>query len=182
MTLTGPLTKKSEIAQSSPIHRGVFINHAVLCKEIPPPPDIVSGLPEQTEGMTNRERVETHTGAGTCGAGCHSNLINPPGFAFEHYDELGRYRLTDNEQYFFQEYGVLSWLNGVEFSQIVSESVEAHQCYSEHLLTYYLGRTIQDADEPLLQNMTSYSRSGASILELLTMALTSDSFTMRGVE
>ena len=42
----------------------------------------------EPDGMTNRERVEATTGPGTCGQGCHSTVINPPGFAFESFDEL----------------------------------------------------------------------------------------------
>ena len=98
LTLSGFLTQKAENMQSDPIHRGVFINEALLCTSLPPPPDNVSGLPEMLPGMTNRERVEAHTGVGTCGEGCHSLLINPPGFAFENYEGLGRYRTEDNGQ------------------------------------------------------------------------------------
>ena len=67
LTLLGPLAYKSDVGQSSPIHRGVFINDAILCKSLPPPPDVVPNLPVQDPELTNRERVEAHTGAGTCG-------------------------------------------------------------------------------------------------------------------
>ena len=75
----------------------MFINDAILCKSLPPPPDVVipSILPSARPFHDQSERVEAHTGAGTCGEGCHSALINPPGFAFEQYDELGRYRTED---------------------------------------------------------------------------------------
>ena len=78
----GFLTNQSDAIQSNPIHRGVFIADHILCATLPPPPDDITGLPVQEEGMTNRERVEAHTGVGTCGEGCHSSLINPLGSIF----------------------------------------------------------------------------------------------------
>ena len=189
LTLAGPLSKKAEIAQSSPIHRGVFINDAILCRELSPPPDVISGLPEQEEGMTNRERVEAHTGDGTCGEGCHSTMINPPGFAFENYDQLGRYRTEDNgkpidasDEFYFVEFGLLSWTTGVEFSQIVSESYEAHQCYNQHLFSYFLGRELQDIDEVFLENLRDQSMQDLSIRDLVLAIVESESFQYRGVE
>ena len=189
LTLAGPLSKKAEITQSSPIHRGVFINDAILCRELSPPPDVVSGLPQQEEGMTNRERVEAHTGDGTCGEGCHSSVINPPGFAFEHYDQLGRYRVEDNgqpinsaDEFYFVQMGLMSWTNAVEFSQIIAESYEAHQCYSQHLFSYFLGRELQDIDEDYLISLRDQSMGDQSIQELIITIVESESFQYRGAE
>lgn len=189
LTLAGPLAEKAEIAQSSPIHRGVFINHSILCKELLPPPDVITGLPSQEDGMTNRERVEAHTGDGTCGEGCHSALINPPGFAFENYDELGRYRTEDNLQpidaadsFYFANQGLMSWTTGVEFSQIVSESYEAHQCYNQHLLSYVLGRELQDLDSEFLEELRMQSMQDQPIQELIIQIVESESFQYRGLE
>ena len=47
-------------------------------------------------GDTNRERIDSITGEGTCGEGCHATMINPIGFALENYDALGHYRTQDN--------------------------------------------------------------------------------------
>ena len=189
LTLLGPLAYKSDVGQSSPIHRGVFINDAILCKSLPPPPDVVPNLPAQDPEMTNRERVEAHTGAGTCGEGCHSALINPPGFAFEQYDELGRFRTEDgglpvdaSDSYYFVLDGLQAWQTGVEFTQIVSESQEAHQCYAEHLLTYLLSRPIQEADTPTVEAVRQSSMNDAPILELILEIVESDAFRRRGEE
>ena len=139
--------------------------------------------------MTNRERIEAHTGDGTCGEGCHSALINPPGFAFENYDELGRYRTEDNQQpidaadsFYFANQGLMSWTTGVEFSQIVSESYEAHQCYNQHLLSYVLGRELQDVDSEFLEELRMQSMQDQPIQELIIQIVESESFQYRGLE
>jgi|GEM_PF-2423757 len=189
LTLLGPLAYKSDVGQSSPIHRGVFINDIVLCKSLPAPPDVVPGLPVQDPTLTNRERVEAHTGEGTCGEGCHSALINPPGFAFEQYDELGRFRTEDNglpvdagDDYYFILDGLQSWQTGVEFTQILAESQEAHQCYAEHVLSYFLGRPIQDDDEHFVETLYQASKDNTSILDLVLLTVELDSFRYRGAE
>ena len=189
LTMLGPLAYKSDVGQSSPIHRGVFINDAILCKSLPPPPDVVPNLPSQDPSMTNRERVEAHTGTGTCGEGCHSALINPPGFAFEKYDELGRFRSEDGglpvdaaDSYYFIVDGLQSWQTGVEFTQILANSQEAHQCYAEHLFTYFLSRPIQEIDATEIESVRDSSMSDNPILELVLEIVDSDSFRRRGAE
>ena len=148
LTLLGPLAYKSDIGQSSPIHRGVFINDVILCKSLPPPPDVVPGLPVQDPSLSNRERVEAHTGAGTCGEGCHSALINPPGFAFEQYDELGRSRTEDGglpidagDEYYFILDGLQSWESGVNslaFGQFLKKPINVMR--STYSLIYWVDR------------------------------------------
>jgi hypothetical protein len=152
---------------------------------------VIPNLPAQDPTLTNRERVDAHTGAGTCGEGCHSELINPPGFAMENYDELGRFRTEDGgnpidagDSYYFVLDGLQNWETGIEFTEIVADSQEAHGCYSEHLMSYLLGRPVSDAksDEKVLTYMTQSSMSGTPILELVLQIVQSEAFQWRGEE
>ena len=54
------------------------------------PPDTL------TAESTHRERTATATSPPVCRS-CHRK-INPPGFAFEHYDAIGSWRAEDNGQ------------------------------------------------------------------------------------
>jgi hypothetical protein len=79
----------------SPIRRGVFVLRRVLCYNQPPPPPDVDNRPiedlEDTGGpKTIREATLIRTQGEFC-QGCHS-IIDPIGFAFEHYDAIGAYR------------------------------------------------------------------------------------------
>jgi hypothetical protein len=83
---------------TSPVHRGVRVLEAMLCRSIPgpnpqdfPPNSIVP--PPFDPKLGARARWTQKTGQGVCG-GCH-NLINPFGFVFEHYDTLGRHRADE---------------------------------------------------------------------------------------
>jgi hypothetical protein len=64
----------------------------LLCQSIPEPPPDVPPLPPSSAAAptTQRERLELHTAAAPC-SGCHA-VINPPGFAFEHYGAAGEWR------------------------------------------------------------------------------------------
>ncbi len=82
-------------AESSPIHRGVFVGRGLLGINIRPPVDAFSPLaPSLHPGLTTRERVVLQTKPAAC-ASCHS-IMNPLGFSLENYDAVGRYREKDN--------------------------------------------------------------------------------------
>jgi hypothetical protein len=78
LTRIGFLASYADGAQPQTILRGAYINHDILCADLPPPPDAFN-LPPAV-GKTNRQRIEAGTHVAAC-AGCHQNLINPPGFA-----------------------------------------------------------------------------------------------------
>ena len=145
LTRLGFLMSRAYQIDPDPIHRGAFISFELLCNEQPPLPDDVSAVePDPTK--TNRQRVEDHTGTGTCGAGCHNVLINPAGFAFENYDAIGAWRTIDNGQpvdaaaAFTFDGEQQEYENAVEFSNIMADSKQAHDCYTRHLLEYMYGR------------------------------------------
>lgn len=80
---------------SSPIHRGVFLTRNVLGRSLRPPITAIQFMDEKFDPhMTMREKVTQLTKSDNCMA-CHS-IINPLGFALEHYDAAGRYRTQDN--------------------------------------------------------------------------------------
>jgi Protein of unknown function (DUF1592)/Protein of unknown function (DUF1588)/Protein of unknown function (DUF1595)/Protein of unknown function (DUF1587) len=121
------------------IHRGVYINRRLLCRDMSPPPGVVLPVippPDATNNETNRQIVSGITGPGTCGATCHGTLINPAGFAFENFDGLGAYHTVENGQpvdasgtYPFTE-GPKSYANQVEFSRALAESQQLHDCHA----------------------------------------------------
>ena len=80
---------------SGPVQRGVMVRELLLCQPLPPPPSGVdTSAPDYDPDQSTRERFSQHSDDPLCSS-CH-NLIDPLGFAFEHYDQLGRWRDTDN--------------------------------------------------------------------------------------
>ena len=77
---------------TSPILKGVFLRRYVLCDELGTPPALANGksVPLTTD-ETTRQATTALTSGSPCN-GCHTNWINPLGFATESFDGLGRYR------------------------------------------------------------------------------------------
>ena len=96
LTLGAFLTMNAHPTDTSPTLRGKYIRERVFCQEVPAPPDDIDLNLEQEEGEadTLRERLEAHREDPECAA-CHS-FIDPPGFLFENYDGLGKYRTDAN--------------------------------------------------------------------------------------
>jgi hypothetical protein len=92
----GILTDPTILTGSAgPSSRGAWVLSNFLCMPVPPPPaNLTVALPEPSPGVTRREALGSFTADPVC-AGCH-RLIDPLGFAFENYDELGNYRTIDN--------------------------------------------------------------------------------------
>ncbi len=171
------------------IHRGVFINHRILCTELPPPPDALPPIPnDDGMTMTSRERIEMHTGPGTCGATCHGTYINPIGFAFESFDGLGQFRVEENgrpidtyAEFEFSD-GLVQFDGATELNGAMAERIEAHDCYTKHWVEYALGRDTAGSDLDLIQGLGDRSLEGLSVKELVIELVKSDEFRSRNAE
>jgi hypothetical protein len=76
---------------TQPVLRGVWLLENVFGTPPPPPPKNVPAIPPDTAGAsTIRERLAAHQADASC-AGCHAK-IDPPGFALENFDPVGRWR------------------------------------------------------------------------------------------
>jgi len=176
---------------SDPIHRGVFVNQSILCSGLPPPPNVVPMLPAEDPNMprTLRQRVEAFTGRGTCGEGCHSSFINPVGFAYEHYDALGRWRDTEKnlpidaaDSFDFDE-KVVRFNGAIEFAREMTKSNRAHACYVGNWGEFLYGHRLGDAEQPLIDRLAKRSLEGdVAVLTVVEELVQSDAFRARAPE
>ena len=139
------LTKHTLPSNSSPVLRGAFVRERILCQELPPPPPNVSAdLPEIDEDISNREKYEAHTTNSECSS-CH-NLMDPVGFGFEHYDELGRWRDLENG-FEIDDEGVVFNIDkddvsftGIEgVADVLAGSEQVGECYVQQWFTFGYG-------------------------------------------
>jgi hypothetical protein len=185
-TRLGFLAYNGTLRDPDSIHRGVEINRTMFCASLSPPPGILPALPNVEPGQTNRERVNAHTGPGTCGASCHAPLINPIGFAFENFDAMGQLRDTDNGkpvdtsgEYRFAD-GLKTFNGAPELMALIAESPQAHACFARHLSEFGLGRDLDERDRELIDGLQRASRSESeSIKELLMAVVVSPAFGRR---
>ncbi len=164
------------------IHRGVTVNLDILCAPLGPPAVVIPPVPPLEEGQTNRQRISELTAP--CGQACHNAMINPIGFAFEHFDGMGQYRDTENGglpidssgSYYFSE-GEKSFKDNVELMKVIASGEQAHLCYSKKLASFALGRDVIVNDMPLLKALAATSMAtGGSLKQVMLELVRSDTF------
>jgi hypothetical protein len=184
LTLAGFLAWRGTPAQPDTILRGVFLSEYIVCASVGDPPDEAIGA-TLGEGMTNRERVEKLTGEGTCGASCHATVLNPLGYAFEHYGAAGEWREMDNgfpidsSSSFTFDGETKSYANAVELAGLIAESKTAHKCFAKSWIEFTMGRDLVAEDVGLTEMIGDESHAGASVREMLRALLVSDAFRYR---
>jgi hypothetical protein len=160
----GYLASNAYAIKTDPIHRGLFVIRNLLCRQVPDPPPgaATTPLPQTEEPInTTRDEIRILTGQTYCPT-CHSN-INPPGFAFEGFDAVGRVRETENG--FPVETASEMTLDGQRVSfdgpnelvTLLAGSTEAHSCYVSHWLEFVLGRPLAEEDKATWDSLAARS-------------------------
>ncbi len=171
--LSGPL-------EESPVHRGLFVLEHFLCEGLPPPPMVVPTLPPRIspEGnsSTVRARIEKSHSPPACQS-CHFQ-IDPFGFAFGHYDALGRYRVTDSG-FPIDTRGVVEegagsvmmfgdfradFKDAIDLSSKLAKSQRVLSCVGENLFRFAVGRIASDVERCELEKLALASNGSTQTL------------------
>jgi hypothetical protein len=188
LTQPGLMALLAHSDQTAPVLRGAFLRERILCQAVPPPPPEVNPVaPDPDPSATTRERFRQHTEQEAC-AGCH-RLIDGVGFGFERYDQLGRYRATENGLDVDESGEVVAAieqaLNGpftgaVELSSRLAGSAQARACLASNWYRYTFGRQEQTADScSVAQVQTRFEESAGNLKELLVALTQTDAFLYR---
>ncbi len=170
-----------------PVPLGHMIRARLLCEGLPPPPPNVPEL-QSDPTLSAREIAALHEADPACGS-CH-RLMDPIGFAWSHYDNLGRFH-TDNEDGTpidasgeLIDAGDASGVvdGATDIGRLFAGSEKVRGCYVESWLAYALGRTLEDLDAcSRVSVFQRFERSGHRIEELILGIVTSDAFRYRAV-
>ena len=97
--LTHPvwLTAHSLNTSTDPVKRGKWVREKLLAGFIPDVPITVDAAIPEDHNKTLRQRLHDKTKAESCWK-CHESM-NPLGYAFEMYDDFGRFRLEEELEY-----------------------------------------------------------------------------------
>jgi hypothetical protein len=173
-------------AEADSIHRGVTINLDLLCAVLGPPATELPPVPVLAPGQTNRQRISSLTKG--CGGACHNEQINPIGFAFEHFDGIGRYQETENGNLPIDSSGTFGFAEGEqafqnagELMRAIAAGTQAHTCYSKKLASFAMQRDIVLQDRPLLEALAKTSRENGSVKRVIVELARSDAFRIRTV-
>jgi len=121
-----------------------------------------------------------------CGSACHNEQINPIGFAFEHFDGIGRYRDVENGglpidssgSFEFTE-GTQSYQGNADLMRAMATGTQAHTCYSKKLASFAMQRDIVTQDQPLLDSLSKASRQKGSVKSVILELVRNDAFRVR---
>lgn len=178
LTTAGFLALNAHAAVTSPTLRGRFVRQYLLCQEIPPPPPgVVTSIPESSGPTTLRQRLGQHVSDPTC-AGCH-NLMDPIGFGLEHFDALGVYRTTDNGLPIDAtgEVDGVSFRNARGLATALRNHPRVGPCVSRQLFRYATAHKETEAEAAGLRDLaTQFQRDGYRLQALVRALVTSDGF------
>ncbi|HXG46977.1 MAG TPA: DUF1592 domain-containing protein [Methylomirabilota bacterium] len=150
------LTVTSYATRTSPVLRGKWILENIIGTPPPPPlPDVPALDNVVAANLSVRERLAQHRAHAAC-AGCH-NLIDPPGFALENFDAVGRWRTLEAGKPVDASGGLP---DGSRFDGVagLEDSLLRHPewfafALTEKLLTFALGRGVEPYDAPAVRKI-----------------------------
>jgi mono/diheme cytochrome c family protein len=177
------LTVTSYPNRTSPVLRGRWLLDNLLGAPPPPPPPDV---PTLKEGATERpqsirEQMEAHRKNPSC-AVCHVRM-DPLGFSLENFDALGKWR-TSVDALPVDASAALP--DGTKFDGVTGlrQLMASHQedfarTFTQKLLGYALGRSIESTDLPAIRQITKNAAPGGYRWSSLIMGIArSTPFTM----
>jgi mono/diheme cytochrome c family protein len=146
--------------RTSPVMRGKWVMEVLLGSPPPPPPPNVPALEETSATsagklLTVRERMEEHRKNPAC-TSCH-RVIDPLGVALENFDVTGKWRIKDS--------GIPIDASGVLYdgttmdgpaglrSALLKHKDVVLLSFTEHLMTYALGRRVEAYDMPAVRKI-----------------------------
>jgi hypothetical protein len=154
LTMAGPLTITSLPFRTSPVKRGAWLLETIFNRP-PQEPKVAFAVTNDTKDAVQhqsiRQRFEQHRNQAACYS-CHVRL-DPPGFALERFDPIGRWREFDGGQPIDASgaWQGLAFEGPAEFKTILAERPDEFlRGLIEHLLSYALGRPIAIDDMPAI--------------------------------
>ena len=175
LTQASILTLTSNPTRTSPVKRGKFVLENILGTPPPPPPPDVGELDDKKGALTGtlRQRMEKHRENPSC-ASCHQRM-DPLGFGLENFDGIGRFRSGDGGEK-IDPSGVLpggeSFQTPAEMRKVLLGKADMfRKCLAEKLLTYAIGRGLEQPDRCSILELTTKLTQGGDKFSALVMAI-----------
>jgi hypothetical protein len=190
MTRAGFLSSYADYNSTSPILRGAFISVYMLGVNPGPPIPGATAMTVSGNFKTQREYVDTLTKNSPC-SGCHSTIINPPGFVLENFDGIGKWQTADprggaidasvtTATVDFGDGNAKQISSPRQLMQEIAQTPKARHLYAQAWVSYAFGRDPNTNDECVVDQLnTRLSQNGYTILNLLADLTQADSFRVR---
>lgn len=172
---------------SSPVLRGKALLHRLLCREIELPSNsdlLVRAQQAPPPAATTRQRFEQHSSDPACRA-CH-RLIDPLGFGFENFDQIGNFRATENGVP-VDASGTLvgtdvdgPFANTRELVGKLGDSEQVRRCFAKNFFRFASAQTSHDTEAQFLDVWSAMpADSRSKLVQILIEYVRSDMFLKR---
>jgi hypothetical protein len=197
LTQLGFLAQTGARTLTDPVHRGLTVLRQLLCDDPDPPPPISIKTPTVPPGATTRATYEQAT---ACGPGCHDTLINPPGFAFEHFDTVGKWRQDESglpidvAATFGVRVGwtqeakrenapiLLDFEGAVDLLTQLANQERTHECYARRMLQFALAKPVDAQERGAGSLLGQRSMTDGSAKAILAELVTLNTFRARAAD
>ena len=152
------LTLTSLANRTSPVQRGKYVMEVLIGSPPPAPPPVVPPLKEAVDNevvLSVRDRITQHRENPACSA-CHQ-MMDPIGLTLENFDAIGRWRANDSGSRIdpsAEMYDGTPLDGPASLREAVLARSEAFiGTFTEHLLSYGLGRVLSYRDMPTVRSI-----------------------------
>ncbi len=179
-------TIKSSQTDTSPTKRGVYVVNNLLCATIPPPPaDVETELPEDDpdKPKTKKDKLDAHMKDPAC-ASCHAR-IDPPGYALETFDAVGRFRTKYENGLAIDTNGDTQDLGEFADASDLAQQIHDHPnfpvCMLLNLYRNASGRIESGGESQVIKGLAEqFVESEYKVLELLVSIVSGPAFRLVG--
>jgi hypothetical protein len=189
MTRVGFLSSYAGYDATSPILRGAFVASYMLGVNPGPPLPGATMMTVSGDFKTQRAYVEALTKPAAC-QGCHS-IINPLGFALEHYDGIGKWQTMDprggaidaavtSATVTLGDGRTAMVTSPAQLMQQIADTPKAKKLYAQAWVAYAFGRAPNANDQCLVDQLDlKLTQNNYSILSLLADLTQADAVRVR---
>jgi len=189
MTRAGFLSSYAHYNETAPILRGAFINvYMIGVNPGPPVQGATMMQPPPGNYKTNREKTDALVNTSATCMGCHTNIINPPGYVMENFNGIGQWQTKDQLGGDIDAKATVNFGEGVvqnitsvkQMMQQIAQTPAAQSNYAQYWVAYAYGREPNAQDQCVVDSISGSMNKGSyPILNILTDLTQTDSFRMR---
>lgn len=184
LTHPGVMTTISDRDLGGLVARGLFVMEHLMCRHpLEPPPDL--DLSQFTSHLgpdaTERDYSEDRMSNDSCGA-CHKQF-DPLAYAFERFDGIGRYSLTDENGNDLKSDGAIvvegqsfPFETVGEYVTLLADNPDVKRCVAQKHLMFALGARAEDVEDAVDLVHERATADGGTYEALVLAIATSDAF------
>jgi hypothetical protein len=135
-------------------------------------------------GLSTRDRLDSHASVALC-ASCHTQ-IDPPGYAFENFDQVGRHRTMDSGKAVDTSVDLThggdlegKYPNGGAFLEKLATSDDIKHCFAQKYFEYAMARAVADQDQCSIDAVGKEFAPSGDLKGVVASIARSDSFRLR---